>query len=213
VSASKRTARDERRRRLGQNFLRPDLAAALVAEAAFDAGDLVVEIGAGRGALKFALARHGVQVVALERDPYWAAQLRREVRRRGAARVSIMCCDALRYRLPRRPFRVMGSIPFGATTALLRHLLDDRAGTLRRADLIVQWEVARKRAASPPTTMLSTAWAPWWSFELGRRLPASSFRPVPSVDAAVLQVVRREPPLLPDHMADAYASFVRQHWQ
>ena len=32
-----------------------------------------------------------------------------------------------------------------------------------------------------------------------------SFRPVPSVDAAVFRVVRREPPLLPDHMADAYA--------
>jgi 23S rRNA (adenine-N6)-dimethyltransferase len=213
VSASKRTARDERRRRLGQNFLRPELAAALVADAAFDDGDLVVEIGAGRGALTFALARHGVEVIALERDPQWAEHLRREVRRHGAARVSIVCCDALRYRLPRRPFRVMGSIPFGATTALLRHLLDDRSGTLCRADLIVQWEVARKRAATPPTTMLSTTWAPWWSFELGRRLPAGSFRPVPSVDAAVLRVVRREPPLLPDHMAEAYASFVRRHWR
>ena len=48
------------------------------------------------------------------------------------------------------PFRVMGSLPFGATTALLRHLFDEPDGGLRRADLIVQWEVARKRAATPP---------------------------------------------------------------
>jgi 23S rRNA (adenine-N6)-dimethyltransferase len=115
--------------------------------------------------------------------------------------------------MPRSPFRVMGSLPFGATTALLRHLLDDPNRGLRRADLIVQWEVARKRAATPPTTMLSTTWAPWWSFALGRRIPADSFRPVPSVDGAVLRVVRREPALLPDRMADAYASFVRRHWQ
>ena len=213
MSAGKRTPRDERRRRLGQNFLRPDLAATLVAEAAFDPGDLVVEIGAGRGAFTFALARHGVDVIALERDPRWAEQLRREVRRQGAARVTVVCCDALHYRMPRRPFRAMGSLPFGATTALLRHLLDDRGSGLRRADLVVQWEVARKRAAMPPTTLLSTAWAPWWSFALGRRLPADAFRPVPSVDAAVLRVTRREPPLLPDHMADAYASFVRRQWK
>ena len=213
MSAGKRTPRDERRRRLGQNFLRPELANALVAEAAFGAGDLVVEIGAGRGACTFALARHGVDVIALERDPYWADALRREARRQGADRVTVVCCDARRYRMPRRPFRVMGSLPFGATTALLHHLLDDRGSGLRRADLIVQWEVARKRAATPPTTLLSTGWAPWWSFSLGRRLPADSFRPVPSVDAGVLRVTRREPPLLPERMADAYATFVRDQWK
>ena len=125
----------------------------------------------------------------------------------------VVCCDALRYRMPRRPFRVMGSLPFGATTALLRHLLDEPDSSLRRADLIVQWEVARKRAATPPSTMLSATWAPWWSFRLGRRIPADSFRPVPSVDAAVLRVERRQPPLLPDHMAGAYATFLRQQWK
>ena len=100
----------------------------------------------------------------------------------------------------------MGSIPFGATTAILRHLLDDTRSGLVRADLVVQWEVARKRAAMPPTTLLSTTWAPWWSFDVGRRIPASAFRPVPMVDAAVLRVTRRTPPLLPEHMAGAYAS-------
>jgi len=212
VSAGKRTPRDERRRRLGQNFLRPDLAETLVAEAAFDAGDLVVEIGAGRGACTFALARRGVRVIALERDPHWAEYLRREAARRRASNVSVLCCDALAYRMPRRPFRAMGSLPFGATTALLRHLLEDPGSGLRRADLVVQWEVARKRAALPPSTMLSTSWSPWWSFDIGRRLPASSFRPVPSVDAGVLRVTRREPALLPGHMATAYAAFVRRHW-
>ena len=47
-------------------------------------------------------------------------------RRRGAATVSVVCCDALRYQMPRRPFRALASLPFGATTAMLRHLLDDR---------------------------------------------------------------------------------------
>lgn len=214
MSADKRTRRDERRRSLGQNFLRPDQADRLVDWAGFDAGDLVVEIGAGRGAFTYALARRGVHVVALEKDPRWADSLRREVVRRGLHRtVRVVCCDALDYRVPRRRFRVIGSIPFGVTTAILRHLLDDPDSWLVRADLIVQWEVARKRAVLPPSTLLSTTWAPWWSFEVGPRLPAADFRPVPAVDAAVLRVMRRDPPLLPLHMAAAYASFVRRQWQ
>ena len=75
--------------------------------------------------------------------------------------------------MPRHPFRVMGSLPFGATTALLRHLLDEPDSCLRRADLIVQWEVARKRP--PAAQQLSTTWAPV-VFRAGRRIPAASFR-------------------------------------
>jgi 23S rRNA (adenine-N6)-dimethyltransferase len=214
VSADRRTQRDERRRSLGQNFLRPERADQLVDSAAFDSGDLVVEIGAGRGALTYALARRGIHVVALEKDPRWADALRHEMgRRRLDGRVSVVRCDALDYRMPRRPYRVIGSLPFGATTAILRYLLDDPGSCLVRADLIVQWEVARKRAVMPPSTLLSTTWAPWWSFEVVERVPATAFRPVPSVDAAVLCVRRRDPPLLPPRMAGPYASFVRRQWQ
>jgi 23S rRNA (adenine-N6)-dimethyltransferase len=213
VSAVERTPRDERRRRLGQNFLRADLAGALVADAAFSPGDLVVEIGAGRGACTLALARRGVRVIALEKDPAWAAALRHEVRRRRLGAVSVVCADARDARMPRRPFRVFGSLPFGATTDILRRLLADPESALQRMDVVVQWEVARKRAAVPPSTALSTTWVPWWTFEVGRRIPARAFRPVPRVDAAMLHIARRRPPLLPAHMAPAYAEFVRQQWK
>jgi 23S rRNA (adenine-N6)-dimethyltransferase len=209
VSADKRA----RRRSFGQNFLRSDLADELVAGAKLAAGDHVVEIGAGSGALTYALARRGVGVVALEKDPRWATSLRHEVIRRGLDDVRVLCCDALDYRLPRRPFRVVGSLPFGSTTAIMRHLFDDPSSCLVRADLVVQWEVARKRAVMPPSTLLSATWAPWWTFEMGRRIPAAAFRPVPSVDAAVLRVTRRDPPILPPQMAGPYASFVRHQWQ
>ena len=120
--------------------------------------------------------------------------------------------DVLSLALPAEPFRLWGSLPFGRTTDILRRLLDDPASALQRADVIVQWEVARKRAASPPATLLSTAWAPWWELRLTRRIPAAAFRPVPRVDAGLLAITRRDPPLLPPAMARAYASFLRQHW-
>jgi 23S rRNA (adenine-N6)-dimethyltransferase len=217
VSAGqRRTARDERRRRLGQNFLLPDVAESFVAQCSCAPGELVVEIGAGRGACTRALARQGLEVIALERDPEWAAALRRDVRRLGLSGVRVVEGDALALAFDRltegRPYRVLGSLPFGVTTALLHHLLDDVGRAPWRADLIVQWEVARKRAAVPPTTLVSTTWAPWWTFELVRRIPARAFRPVPAVDAGVLRVTRRTPALLPERLAGGFAEFVRRAW-
>jgi len=107
---------------------------------------------------------------------------------------------------------VIGSVPFGRTTDVLRRLLDEPRSALQRADVIVQWEVARKRAARPPSTLLSTLWAPWWEVRLAHRIPANEFRPIPQVDGAVLVVVRRDPPLLPPALARPYASFLRAHW-
>ncbi len=210
--SAKRTPRDERRRRLGQNFLQPGFAERIAASADLRRGELIIEIGAGAGALTLALAGREVEVIAVVLDPTWAKALRRQVRRRSAANVRVVTGDALAMPLPDRPYRVMGNLPYGRTTAILRRLLDDPRSALRRADLVVQWEVARKRAALPPTTLLSTTWAPWWQFALTGRVPASAFRPVPPADGGVLVVTRRDPPLLPPSMAPAYRAFLRRHW-
>lgn len=212
MPADLRTQRDERRRRLGQNFLRPERAERLVAEAGFRPDELVVEFGAGLGAITIALAKRGLEVVAVELDPVWAERLRQRVRSVGQARVRVVEADFLSLPLPTRPFRVIGSVPFGRTTDVLRHLLDEPRVPLERADVIVQWEVACKRAAIPPATLLSTIWAPWWEFRLGRRIPSAEFRPVPQVDGGVLVVTRRDWPLLPPAMTHSYAGFVRAHW-
>lgn len=211
MPARRRTDRDWRRRQLGQNFLDPATADQIVEQAAFAPGELVVEIGAGSGALTRALVRRALRVIAVEPDPAWAQRLR-ELTARSAAGVHVVTRDFLAVTLPREPFRVFGSLPFARTTNILHRLLDDPAIPMRRADVIVQWEVALKRAATPPVTLVSTTWAPWWEMHLGRRIPAALFRPVPRVDAGLLAITRREPPLLPVAMARAYAEFVQREW-
>jgi 23S rRNA (adenine-N6)-dimethyltransferase len=220
VVAPKRTHRDELRRRLGQNFLLPHSADQFVRDAGIAPGDLVVEIGAGAGSVTRALAKTGAEVIAVEMDPSWAARLRREAldsrspskQIPGSGQIRVVHGDFLSFRLPARPFKVVGSLPFSATTAILHRLLDDPTVSMLRADLVLQYEVARKRAAQPPTSLNSTAWAPWWDVRLGRRLPAEVFRPIPRVDAAVIVVTRRDPPLLPTSMARPFEAFVRSNW-
>jgi 23S rRNA (adenine-N6)-dimethyltransferase len=215
VPAPRRTARDERRRRLGQNFLRPESADRFVEAAGVTAGEFVVEIGAGSGAITGALARRGAEVLAVEVDRAWADRLRHtySAAHRGGRGVRVICADFVAMPLPAGPFRVVACLPFASTTAILSRLLGGEArDQLQRADLIVQWEVARKRSAVPASTLRSTAWAPWWEFSLGRRIAAKEFRPVPNVDGGVLVVTKRDPALLPPAMAPRYEAFVRANW-
>src|SRR3954468_12465266 len=110
-----------------------------------------------------------------------------------------------------RPSRsAVGNLPFHRTTAILRRLLDDLSSPLTRADLIVQWGFAVKRAAVVPTTQLSAGWGPWWELALVRRLDASAFEPRPDVDAALLRIVRRERELVSASLAPDYRRFVRR---
>jgi 16S rRNA A1518/A1519 N6-dimethyltransferase RsmA/KsgA/DIM1 with predicted DNA glycosylase/AP lyase activity len=76
-----------------------------------------------------------------------------------------------------------------------------------RADLLLQWEVARKRSGRARTAV-SAAWSPWWRFRLGRRIPSTAFRPRPAADGGILVIERRAEPLLPTTEHDAFRSFV-----
>ena len=198
------------RRHFGQHFLgSARLASRLVADAEVGGDDRVVELGAGRGILTDALADRAAHVLAVEIDPALVHGL---ARRFAAARnVVVLRADAGDVPLPATPYRVVANLPFGVTSTVLRRLLDTPASGLERADLVVQWQVARERVRvgdRAPTDLVGARWGPWWEFRRGRRLPASSFRPRPGVDAAVLVVVRRDPPLLPVASSRRYANFV-----
>jgi 23S rRNA (adenine-N6)-dimethyltransferase len=195
-----------RRRVLSQNFLVDRrVIEELVGGSGAGPGDLVVDIGAGNGLISEALARRGARVLAIERDPGLARRLR--ARFGPESGVTVVEADALETPLPAELFRVVANIPFGITTKLLRRLLC--GSSLVRADLIVQSEVARKRGgARGRGTLLNACWEPWFEFGTGARIPATAFRPRPRVDAAILIVVRRDPPLLDPAAREDYTGFV-----
>jgi 23S rRNA (adenine-N6)-dimethyltransferase len=193
---------------LGRHALRSELlAAALVLDAGIARDDVVWEIGAGSGRLTHALAHRAERVVAVELDPRAVGRLRRVFR--GVDRVEVVHGDALEVPLPLDRFRAFGNVPFGATTALLRRLLDDPSSPIEAVDVVVQLEVARKRARKRPASLLSASWAPWWLPSVGRRLEPSDFVPSPAVSAALLSFRRRDPALLPASERGAYASLLR----
>lgn len=174
----------------GQNFLvDPAVPGALTAVAAGWSPRPLLELGAGDGALTAALLRLGRPVTAIELDPHRVVRLRQ----RFGDTVRVHRGDLTRERLD-RPVDVVSNVPYALTTPLLRRLLG--APRWAHALLLLQWEVARKRAAVGGTTALTARWWPWFEFRLHDRVPARAFRPVPSVDGGVLEIVRREHPLV-----------------
>jgi 23S rRNA (adenine-N6)-dimethyltransferase len=201
-------AQHARRLRRSQHFLRSTrVAAELVTLARVASQDLTLEIGAGDGIITAELGRRAGYVIAHELDSALARSLRR--RFGPNSRVLVVEGDAFRQPLPGLPFRVVSNVPFDSTTRLLRYLLDDPGTPLERAALVLQWEVARKRAREHPPTLLGLSWAPWWELSLVRQLPAAAFSPAPSVDAGIVVVEKREPPLLAGSEAKPFRSFLR----
>jgi len=191
----------------GQHFLRSSrFADELVRAARVAPGESVLDIGAGHGALTRALARVGADVVAVERDPRLAAELRR-------AGFRVLEVDAVLLPWPREPFSIVANLPFAITTVLLARLLGDPLVPLHRADLIVQLGFALKRTAAWPSTLQGILWSVGYELSIARRIDRSAFAAPPSVDAAVLRVVRRPAPLVPARDFPAFAAFVRNSFR
>jgi 23S rRNA (adenine-N6)-dimethyltransferase len=165
--------------------------------------DVVVDLGAGTGRLKSELARVARHVVAVELDP----RLARGLRGRWA-NVVVVEADATTFALPREPFRVVANLPFHKTADLLHLMLDDPSTPLTRADLVVEWGVAFKRAVPWPSSVSGVVWGAFFEAALTRRLPRLAFDPPPAVDAGVLVYRRRDDPLVVDESVIRYHRFV-----
>jgi 23S rRNA (adenine-N6)-dimethyltransferase len=163
--------------------------AGLVASAGLGDGDLVIDFGAGPGTITAPLARTGSRVLAVERDERFVVALRRRFGDRSSVRV--VHDDLRTVRLPRRAFAVVANIPFAVSTPLLRRLLTPADGGFSRAELVVEWGLAKRLTAARARDAESAWWASRFTFTVRQRVPAHCFTPAPRVDAAHLGIRRR----------------------
>ena len=184
------------RRRFGQNFLvSPGVVQKIVAAVAPRAGDTVVEIGPGLGALTAPLLEklEHLHVVEIDRD--LIARLRE---RFPPERLTIHAGDALKFDFATLtasgPLKIVGNLPYNISSPLLFHL----AGYAERVSemhFMLQKEVVDRMVAQPDCSdygRLSVMLQYRFFMERLFIVPPGSFNPAPKVDSAVVRMIPKK---------------------
>ena len=184
------------RRRFGQNFLvSPGVVQKIVAAVAPRAGDTVVEIGPGLGALTEPLLEKidHLHVVEIDRD--LIARLRE---RFPPERLTIHAGDALKFDFATLtasgPLKIVGNLPYNISSPLLFHL----AGYAERVSemhFMLQKEVVDRMVAQPDCSdygRLSVMLQYRFFMERLFIVPPGSFNPAPKVDSAVVRMIPKK---------------------
>lgn len=187
------------RKRFGQHFLESaEIIQNIVGAIAARAGDIVVEIGPGRGAITGALAGSGASLHAIEFDRDLVPWLRQ--RYESLDNVFIHAADALSfdYASLGNKLRIVGNLPYNISTPLLFRMTEyaSAIGVLRDLHFMLQKEVVDRITASPGTGEYGRL-----TIMLGCRMhaeqlfdvPASAFRPPPRVTSSFIRLWPRQP--------------------
>ena len=189
------------RRRFGQNFLvDTSVIAGIVAAVGPVAGDHMVEIGPGLGALTLPLLQTAARLTVIEIDRDLAARL--VARFEHETRFRLVLADALTVDLgalatPGERLRLVGNLPYNISTPLLLHALA-HAASIHDLHVMVQREVAERLAAAPgggDYGRLSIACQASCEVHSLLDVPPESFEPAPSIFSSVVRLVPR--PTLP----------------
>jgi 16S rRNA (adenine1518-N6/adenine1519-N6)-dimethyltransferase len=204
----------------GQNFLvDARVQERIVAAASVGRDDVVVEIGAGLGALTRLLVAQAGQVIAIEHDAELAALLEQELDPCPGLRIER--ADALDFdfaaaaRAAGRALVVVGNLPYQITSPLLFAITDAAAGgrVIDRAILMVQKEFAQRMLAGPGSKVygrLSVMVQQQAEGAILFHVGPGAFHPRPAVTSTVLRLRPRPAPLAPVRDPAQFARVVKQ---
>jgi 16S rRNA (adenine1518-N6/adenine1519-N6)-dimethyltransferase len=182
--------------RLGQNFLAdPNLLDAIVRDAELSPDDVVLEVGAGEGALTERLAAAATHVHSVELDRGLEEALAPLAAR---SNVELHWADAMRIDLASldpAPSAVVANLPYSIATPLLLRTIEELP-SVRRWTVMVQREIADRLRAEPgnrtyggPSVLVQLA----CEVKLLRTVDPAVFRPRPRIESAILRLRRTGP--------------------
>ena len=189
------------KRALGQNFVVDANTVRRIARLAdVENHPHVLEIGAGLGSLRLALAEIANGVTAIEVDEALLPLLNENVGE--LANVTVVHADAMQLDWPallgdHTDWVLVANLPYNVATPLIADVLDF-VPQVSRMLVMVQKEVADRFAASPSTSAygaLSVKVAFHATARVVGQVPASVFLPRPNVESSLVEITRRTTPL------------------
>jgi 16S rRNA (adenine1518-N6/adenine1519-N6)-dimethyltransferase len=182
------------KRRFGQNFLIDrNVVDRIVAAVAPQAGETIIEIGSGQGALTTQLVRTAGRVVAIEFDRDLIRELGEQFA--WAANFELIEADALNVDFchaikPASQARIVANLPYNIATAILQRLIEQRS-CLSEMTLMLQREVVDRMTAGPgdhDRGFLSVLVEAYCEAERLFDVHPQAFRPAPKVWSTVVRL-------------------------
>ena len=209
--------RRTKRRALGQHFLRSKAVLnKIIRRISPHEDDLIVEIGAGKGALTFPLTEKAGKVIAIEKDPSLIPFLRKK----DMAHLTILEEDILRLdfqellkkeKVYKGKIKLVGNLPYSITAPLLFKVLEEKY-FFSECIFLLQKEVADRVCAKPGSKkyaplsiLLQIQFLPKFHFVV----PSECFSPPPKVDSALISLKRRDPPLFKPENEELFRNFLK----
>lgn len=194
------------KKQLGQNFLSDaNVARQIVKHAALTGHQVVLEIGAGLGAITLPAAAAARRLIAVDKDQQLIGLLRAELLTAGIDNVEIREADILRLDLKAiaseaaQPLVVMGNLPYNISSQVIVQLIHARS-QVDRAVLMLQKEMAQRICAGPGSKTYGRLSVMLQYCAEARELmqvKAAQFFPPPKVDSTVIGIRFTSPPPFP----------------
>jgi 16S rRNA (adenine1518-N6/adenine1519-N6)-dimethyltransferase len=190
------------KKHLGQHFLTSQKALFdMVTAGNVRPGDLVLEIGPGKGVLTKELLERGAQVVAIEKDadllPLLKEKFEKELEK-GQLQIlpkDILLFDPSILKEYKKPYKLIANIPYYITGAIIEQFLGATHQPSTMA-LLIQKEVAERIIARDQLSgnlggkqsILSIAVSAYGTPKIISKVPAGAFFPPPKVDSAIIAI-------------------------
>jgi 16S rRNA (adenine1518-N6/adenine1519-N6)-dimethyltransferase len=181
---------------LSQNFLIDgNILKKILKVAEVHEGDLVLEIGAGPGALTQSMLEAKAKIIAVEKDRIFANALKR------FTDVDVHEDDIMKFAIEKHipkgsNAKVIANLPYHLTTPILSKVLPLHEH-FQSVTVMVQDEVAKRFVAKPGckdyssiSVFLNIYSEPIYAFKVGR----NCFYPAPKVDSAIVVLKLKPPP-------------------
>lgn len=187
----------EFKKKFGQNFLSDEhLLDEIVSQAGVSEDDVVVEIGAGKGALTSALSRRAKKVYSFEIDNDLVDYLKNKFENTN---VEFVFDDVMNFSdekinsLVGGKFKLVANLPYYVTSPIITRFLQNE--NLISLTVMVQEEVADRIIANEKTKdygVLTIICKLFGNPQKVLRVSRDKFYPVPNVDSAVVRIDKKQ---------------------
>ena len=178
------------------------------------AGDNLVEIGPGQGAITFPLLRKHPRLTVIEFDRDLIAPLAAAAAPLGELTIihrDVLQVDFSALAEPGRKIRLVGNLPYNISSPILFHALE-HAAAISDMTFMLQKEVVERMAAGPGSKVygrLSVMLQAYCRVDSLFIVPPGAFRPPPKVDSAVARLVPHDPATIGINDPARFAEVVR----